>query len=698
LKVSFALAGSPYHIGAAVVDWNPCDRGSATSIANGASPYVGVQRRHVILTPDNSYMELAIPHYSDTPYEIGSAAAGANKGNLSFRPLLALLRCDGTAPGGITVTVRAWTEDMVLCEPSFIQTMKSMKGDSYETTATQDVNTAANGAAAFTRLAGRVGQRLETMAAKLGLTVKSDNNAMAMVPKSTTQFATVDGKRPVDTLTAYETNYITPMEDGSGLGDQITIGSLTSRRGMLIALSNYDTTSTVGDVLFNLPVTPMLAAGAGPYLPTPLAMASALFMKWAGSLAFTITVYSSPLQQGAILIAHEPCSTAPTSANNTQAAATVKACVLDLATSKKKTVLVSSVGGTNELLNVKPTFNGITAPANCFIAYSGTAVAGTSAGYLTISVNKPLIAPGASKVFITIEVAAGPDFQLFDYNTEHIDRYTMSMLSIESPSVDHDETQCDLRYKVYSNVRKVHAGEEIVSFRAMLNRPHVVQFAPMTQKLAGATLAVQYRTVNYMRNLKFSTFRNEAQISALAARAPVTDLVNWISSMFARRTGGMRYNFAISYRPTTNAPQFASVFRSSEGMDATDSVYPNTYFQDLSSVSGSLGTTTYPNGTYASAFWNVLGAGSTLVDLRLNSVLSVEDTPVTNSPFVDDYSYLGIWLSMRDVYAIDTSILTYRYAKPDLNFYEFVGCPVMTTRTQNNLTLSAVANADGSIS
>ncbi len=693
LKVSLSLAASPYHIGAAIVDWNPCDRGSATDALGGS--FIGSQRRHVVLTADNSYFELAIPHYDSTPYEIGSTAAGANKGTLAFKPLAALSRCDGTAPGTIVVTVRAWTEDMAMYEPSFIQTMMH-KGNSYDSSATEDVNTLANGAAAFTRLAGRVGQRVESVMAKLGLTVKSDSSAHAMIPRSVGSFAVVDGTRQIDTLTAYDTNYITPMEDGSNLGDQLTIGSITSRRGMIIASTVYNTTLATGDIIMNIPVNPMLTNVATTYGVTPLGYVSNLFNYWVGSIAFTVTVYSSPLQQGAILIAHEPCSTAPAAGNNSQAAATAKACVIDLATSKKKTLLVSSANGTNELLITRNTANSVTAPSVRWLSASGTAVTGASAGYLTISVNKPLIAPGASNVIITVEVAAGPDFQLFDYNPEFIDMFTQTMLAIVPPTGNIEEQTCDLRLKVFDDVRKAHAGEEIVSLRALLNRPHFVQYAPLSAKSTVTPVAATlYPNLNVNRILTFSNFKNEASSVIVQARVPVTDLVNYVSGMFARRTGGMRYTIATSYRVTDSSPQYISLYRGDGGMPTTNSFYNGGFYGTANTNLGQ----SYPWTT--TQCWGSLvtqGCGNVIQDMRSNPISTIEDTPVSVSPYLSDNSQIGIWLFMRNAYATDTCFLVYRSAKPDLNFYEFVGVPVLSTasRTAANLVLTTTSD-NGSI-
>lgn len=676
LIVSCSLAGSPYHYGMALVDWNPSNRGRPVATTNG----VGFQRRHMILTPDVGYYELAIPHFSNTPYVLGSAASAATRGSLAFAPQFALARVDGVAAGTISVVVRAWVDDMVISEPSFCQTMNSKIGQAFEK---------------YKPLV----QVADTVAALWGYCVENGTGSKAMTVKNTVMLTNTDGERPCEVLTTSVNNMVPPLDVGSNLSDQLTIASLTARRGLIRKISSYTTTSAVGDVLVNIPISPLLNfTNLG--VPTPLAYVSNLFNYWVGSLAFTITVYSSPLQQGAILVAHEPSLTAPTNVNNTQAVATAKCCIIDLDTSVKKTIWVSGTNGTNELLRTRVASSGL-APVVPTFYDTATAIAGVTGGYLTISVNKPLIAPAASAVYITVEVAAGPDFQLLDFNGEALSVYDMTMLSTRDPMFTLDESVCDLRIKVFEDVRERHSGEKVVSLRALLQRVGIVQEGVFTVKADNAaSVPLLYTTLNVSRLIQINCHRGPTALTdAQAQKIEYNDLYNYVSNVFARRSGGQRYVVKLSYRTTTMSPQYASAHRVDGSYTpylAANSYYASTTRGLNNTGAGSIGGQFYPGNLALLGLRKYLNNGLAQTDLRSNPYLAFEDTPVTASPFLGDVAFFELALDMRDVYASETFYTVYRAAKEDTEFYEFVGCPELSARSPTTMTRTTLS-ADGTI-
>lgn len=683
LKLSFSLAASPYHIGAAVIDWNPSNRGSATT----AGHQVGYQRRHVLLTPDQSYWELSIPHFSSTPYNVGSAVVSTSKGTIYFAPQFALARVDGAAPGIIAVVIRAWTEDMVLTEPSFIQTMKSNIGKAAESAVNEGVS--------FLK---PLFKTADSIAHLLGFSVVNDTKTGSMSMKNAPNLSSTSGSRPIEVLTTSENNMISPLPLNCGISDPLTIASICSRRGLARLVTSYTTTSAVGDVLVNIPVTPLVAYSSTGF--TPLGYVSNLFNYWVGSIAFTITIISSPLQQGAILITHEPSDNQPTSGNNSQAASTARSCIMDISTSKKKTVLVSSVGGTNELLLTRITASGIATDAPTAV-FSTACDAGSNAGFLSISVNKALIAPGASSCYIIVEVAAGPDFQLIDYCPENIDSYDYTMLSIKPNTVGIQEDICDLRTKIYRDIRETHSGEKVLSLRPLLNRQSLVQTAVVTVKADNPGVApILYTSLNLGRFITIQNFKGDTESNAQGYQQDFHDIFNFVSSMFCRRTGGHRVMVRVSYRTTSSSPQFLSISRtvgSLTAQAANNSFYASTTRGYNTTGSESLGGQNYPGGIAMSAAHMRFSNGTAITDCRTNPFVSIEDTPVTLSPYMPDTSVYELRLELRDVYPTETYISVYRAAKQDIQFYEFVGVPLCTSALGTGGTYTSISGITGSI-
>lgn len=667
LKLSFSLVGSPYHIGVCVVDWNPSGRGVATTLAK----FVGYQRRHVTLTPQLSFSELEIPHWSNTPYRVGSAPVSTSYGTLSFAFYAPLSRADAAAPGTITIQVRAWTEDMVQSEPSFTQTSGVIRG------AIDFGKTAVS-------LAGKFVSSADWVASMLGFSIHSTYESSTMVTQTASNLTCADGNRPTNSLNVFSNNVIMPYNDCKGYTDELLFRSFTSRPGLLQV---YTVTSVqaINTVIANIPIHPMLCIGAKTML-TPTGSAALSFSHWTGSLVFGVEVISSPLQQGSILIAHEPSSAVvPITGNIGQAASTARSCIMDISETTYMRFIVSAAGGTNEILDCCPpriTYSSTT--TNPMVELTDTPVAGKHAGYLSISINKPIISPGASQIHLLVSMFAGPDFQLLDYNGENIQQFSATSLAVTEQNNDvmKGQTFCDLRMHVYSDIRKQHAGEAIISFRPLLQRyapvltgtPFLKADTVLTPVAAGVQQTYSQTTFFSVSN------KGNLGLGVTGRTAPlmdVPDLMGFVGAHFARATGGQRVLVMNSYRASSFSPQLALV-------SPTDIIQQD---QSLNNATIAIPASPAVVATNAATDWAApvnfaarkqwLASGAVLQDLRQNPTLSAEYTHVGQSPFMPDASGFVFYALWRDCYNLDQYMDVLRAAKPDINYYEFVGCPLM---------------------
>jgi hypothetical protein len=340
--------------------------------------------------------------------------------------------------------------------------------------------------------------------------------------------------------------------------------------------------------------------------------------------------------------------------------------------------MVSSCGATTEVLTCAPNRLGDAAPSNPFIDIAAAGIANRTAGRFVIAVNKPLTAPGASKCIITVSVEAGQDFEYLGYIGEHVAEFTYTSLAVESAVSGPVVKDCDLRIHEFKNpIARDHTGERILSLRALLQRPNYVGTGTTFVKSSGTEPnSLTFNLCTASHTIECHNYKGvSTAYSTIADRTQcyydINDTYNMVSACFARRSGGLRVSIAFSTGPASGAFYgAASMCQVTTSDNITLGTSPLNFQSTVKGVCWyDFNELQLLNMAY---FFN---NGTSLQDLSKNPVLNVEYTPTDQTTYLADNTNIILFTQGRHFVPLDTMYHVFRSAKPDMQFYEFVGTP-----------------------
>jgi len=543
--LSFSFNPNPYQMGAMIVCSLP--RPNCFGVANWATEYTLFNYPHALL--DYGYpkvVELEIPWWFSTPYLDMTYLS-----NLDLLPdfrtgiLSQLQSATGGVADNLVITVRIWLSDVELAAPSSCAPWGTSKVKKRE----ENEGMISGPASAFAKVAGSlkdvpfigqyamassmVANTVSSVAKIFGFSRPNKHAETVVVMDPGITPATTNGWVRAGQISWDNQCELTvdPRAVGAQGVDEMSLAAWHHRPGLLDLIS-VNVGAVAGTVLFNQPVTPMLAkmeGAATPYTvhPTNIAYATLPFSHWRGSLIYNFRVICSQFIKGRFRIQYEPSTTyvagEPPGLLNT--------CVLDTNENSNVDVVVgwSSARMFREVGTMRKYITGATGT---------TYNLATDNGHLLLTIEAPPQAPNSTGTFtIMVSVRGGDDFQVAGANSEvDLNTYNASAArsqvrrcNISGISPGGDE-----------NLNKIVMGERVESIRAVIKRFSYVTGLKATYEIGSSAGAPSYTYAFYYRPL--ANYEAESNfIGSTDANRPVTSLFTWFMVGYQGVRGGVRW-------------------------------------------------------------------------------------------------------------------------------------------------------------
>nr|WPV63275.1 MAG: capsid protein [Wufeng shrew marnavirus 1] len=358
LKIKILVNASPFYYGRALVHYRPTTAFKSQVPLNTAANTQLVpfsQRPHVWLrAEDNTGGEMTLPFvYQKNWLTIKSATEMQQMGTLSANVYSPLQSANGVAGTGVSYSIYAWAEDVVLSGSTLSLAMQGK--DEY-------VDGPISGpATALSKIAGSltpVFGRFAT-ATSMALSTTADIARMfgftnvpvvsSTAPMRVTQFANFASTEigyPLEKLTIDAKNELSvdPKVLGLSSDDELVVSDLVSRDSYLTKFV-WATTDTLGKTLFYSNVTPRMQSNTivdtttNVIQHTPMSFVARAFEAWRGDIIFEFDIVASQYHKGRLQIAFDPVGDATTNVVNTSdVTSAVYTVVADL--SKEHTVSI----------------------------------------------------------------------------------------------------------------------------------------------------------------------------------------------------------------------------------------------------------------------------------------------------------------------------------------------------------------------
>lgn len=335
LKIKVLVNASPFYFGTTLMSYCPLPAFHTTSIVNDASTRFLVphsQRPHVWIYPQNNEGgEMTLPFI--WPKNWISTLINQDLidlGSLTFTNAVALDSANGAAGTGVTVSLYAWAENVVLSGPTcgLLQ-----QADEYGKGPISSVASAvATAARALTGIpvikpfatATQMGAiAIGSVASSLGYcNTPVIEESRPVKPCPLPVLASTEQGYPVEKLTIDPKNELSidPKIVGMPSEDELMIASLAQRESFIVSFPWASTVAADG-LLFSTAVSPVMFAMDALASPkvymTPLCWLTQMFQFWRGDIIFRFRFIASQYHRGRIRITYDPSGSAAQNVLNT---------------------------------------------------------------------------------------------------------------------------------------------------------------------------------------------------------------------------------------------------------------------------------------------------------------------------------------------------------------------------------------------
>lgn len=648
LKLKFIVNASPFYYGAALASYQPLQNLTPTTIVDDGStrqliPYS--QRPHLWMFPQNSEGgEMTLPffyHKAWLPLKVASEFT--DMGELDIYNYAVLQSANGATGQGMTITVYAWAEDVVLSSSTTSLAMQSQ--DEYGTgPVSAPASAVANAAGMLKKIpiigkfatATQIGARAISQVASLfGFTnVPVIEPSKPFRPNMFPPLAAPDLGYPVDKLTLDIKNELTV--DPSVLGipgdDELEITHMISRESYLFQ-ATWSTTDTVDTLLAYSRVNPNMFATGGDVnnsvvYNTPMSMVSELFQYWRGDIEITIRIIKSPYHRGRLRLSYDPLGDATTNLVNTaQTSTTVFTQVVDLGTDD---VVKMRIPYQQALpwLRVPNSYNASNVPYNT-TAPTFNVDNGTDNGCFTVRVMNILSAPVATAPITLLFSVAAAD------NMEFGAPIPLPGRLVNFQVQSQDETKPDIDVVMGKTISSldsertlINFGESVRSLRPLFRRSNFTQSLNATTTGTG----LQQFIYKFHKMPPYSGFDPNGESTATAIVGTGTKKYNyvqvsplqWVAPAFVAYRGSTIWHFNTNALTDDAGFDDISVTRIPQ--------YPGNNTQTISSSTLSATSASTNRSAYFQARSATAG-GTTVTNQRTQSGISVSVPNYSNYLF-----------------------------------------------------------------
>jgi len=728
LKLKFVINASPFYYGAIGAFYRPLggywdNLTSSTSTAQIQIPIS--QRPHVWMNPQEvSTAEFTLPFFKQNNWlDVGTRADFQNMGDLDIWQYSKLRSANGAVGAGVTITVYAWAENVVVAGPTVnlalqsgpVLQVKSTRTDSNWWKPSGQVSQIASRVASVAPNLGKfgaagqyAGKTIEAAANTVGSIASLFGFSNTPVIEDTMPFkslpfhslASTEISEPVERLTIDPKQALDLDTTHVGLDgtDEMGISYICQKESFLCGALWQDSFAS-GTLIFSSRVLPALfdartITGGTQRYDTPMSYASLMFENWRGDIIFRFKFIRSMYHRGRVRITWDPTGDISADPNSTTVCYTQ---IVDLDVDDEVELCVPYLGQTPFKNTKQDTDVGV----NWTNTSGALAPSIDGNGTLTIRVLNNLTAPvTGSEIDVLVFVKAGENIQFA--NPRDLSN-RVSPFALQSGIVAITNGNCDTEEDIYG----VCYGEKYASFRQLLHRSSRA-FSTKPYKVAGLldTNIVTWFIQPTPPTSGYDTWGMHMGIGAVSAanarcnfipRHPIAH----IQQMFIGRRGSFNWHFNFDGTLAGKEVGMLSVERVSLASSASRRMNVATFAQAADSTNQVAYAYNYQSGSF-----NPFGAGSTgtaITNQGTQSGLSVNIPDYHNERFHfveprngfeagNPQTYGGKKFGLTAVLNkadMDTTVVhAYCSAGPDLNYLFWMNTPDLYVYT-NPIVYSA---------
>jgi len=514
LKIKVMINASPFYFGANLCSYQPLPQFHD----GGITPDTGLryfiplsQRPHIWIYPQNNEGgEITLPFF--WPKNWISTLRNQDfidMGALNFRVICPLDSANGVSTSGVTVSVYAWAENVVLSGPTYAQLLQS---DEYKQTS---VSSMASAVAASMRALSHVpligkyatatqigAEAVAQVASNLGFSNPPViNDVQPLKPVNVPPLASTEISFPIEKLTIDPKNELSvdPTLVGLSSEDELSLSHLVGRESYLTQFP-WSTTNAADDLLFNTAIIPTMfdLDATGKMYMTPMAWASQPFQYWRGDIIIRLRFICSQYHRGRVRIIYDPSgNSAQNILNNVATQTAVFNEVIDLTKDTNVEIRIPYNQDIAWLSTLQPVSTS-TIPFTVGSSTTWNHQPGFSNGVLAVRCVTGLSAPVASSTVRCVVSVRGADNLEFAAPQDFNNRYSYFV----QQSDEYEETES--HSIVAGHAPSIPApgrflinhGESVVSIRQLLRRLCYSRTSTSDSSSVGSNLRMWTETIN----------------------------------------------------------------------------------------------------------------------------------------------------------------------------------------------------------
>nr|ULF99948.1 MAG: hypothetical protein 2 [Marnaviridae sp.] len=322
LKLKVMINASPFYFGANLCSYQPLPNFHSGGITNdtGTRYFIPLsQRPHIWIYPQNNEGgEMTLPFlWPKNWINTLRNQDFIDMGSLNFRVVCPLDSANGVSASGVTVSIYAWAENVVLSGPTYAQLLQS---DEYRSTS---VSSMASAVASTMRSLSKIpvigkyatatqigAEAVAQVASNLGFSNPPViNDVQPLKPVNVPPLSSAEISYPIEKLTIDPKNELSvdPSLIGLGSEDELSITHLCGRESYITQFP-WTTTDAADDLLFNTVITPSMfdIDSTGKSYMTPMCWVSNAFQYWRGDIIIRLRFICSQYHRGRIRVIYDP--------------------------------------------------------------------------------------------------------------------------------------------------------------------------------------------------------------------------------------------------------------------------------------------------------------------------------------------------------------------------------------------------------
>lgn len=510
LKLKVMVNASPFYYGTTLMTYQPLPQFHAGGITNDAGTRYIIpqsQRPHVWIYPQNNEGgEITLPFiWPKNWLSTVSNQDFLDMGTVNFINLIQLASANGAVGTGVTVSVYAWAENVVVSGPT---TGLLLQSDEYGKT---PISSMASAVAATMKSLSKVpiigkyatatqlgAQAVAAVASSLGFSnTPVISNVVPFKPTMMPPLASTEIGYPVEKLTVDPKNELSvdPSIVGLPSNDELSIQNLISKESYLTNFP-WSTSASADALLFSTAITPIMfdmdaLTNAKLYM-TPMGWVGQMFQFWRGDVIIRLRFICTQYHRGRVRVTYDPSGSSAQNVLNTVATQTT--CFNEVIDLTKDTNIEIRVPY-NQALAWCQTFVPTSASQIPFTVGSGTIfnhVPGVTNGTLAVRCVTSLTAPVASSTIACIVSVRAAENLEFASPSDIQARYSY----FQTQSDQYEETEAQQIIAGHAGARAapgrflVNHGEQVVSLRQLLRRYNFYRGSLLTPNLSSTQIKV----------------------------------------------------------------------------------------------------------------------------------------------------------------------------------------------------------------